>query len=124
MAAVQHRATTRTSNTDNSTTKTKSKATSARKSPATKRKRVSAETARAAAALKGLAVEAPAPSIEANEPGQFGRINVMDITPAEERGIEMEIVTAAAVLASGSDAVIMRHPEAIRTIAAMIGELV
>ena len=42
----------------------------------------------------------------------------------EERGIEMEIVTAAAVLASGSDAVIMRHPEAIRTIAAMIGELV
>ena len=41
-----------------------------------------------------------------------------------ERGIEMEIVTAAAVLASGSDAVIMRHPEAIRTIAAMIGELV
>ena len=87
MAAVQHRATTRTSNTDNSTTKTKSKATSARKSPATKRKRVGAETARAAAALKGLAVEAPAPSIEANEPGQFGRINVMDITPAEERGI-------------------------------------
>ena len=87
MAAVQHRATTRTSNTDNSTTKTKSKATSARKSPATKRKRVSAETARAAAALKGRAVEAPAPSIEANEPGQFGRINVMDITPAEERGI-------------------------------------
>lgn len=87
MAAVQHRATTRTSNTDNNTTKTKSKATSARKIPATKRKRVSAETARAAAALKGLAVEAPAPSIEANEPGQFGRINVMDITPAEERGI-------------------------------------
>ena len=87
MAAVQHRATTRTSNTDHNTTKTKSKATSARKSPATKRKRVSAETARAAAALKGLAVEAPAPSIEANEPGQFGRINVMDITPAEERGI-------------------------------------
>ena len=87
MAAVQHRATTRTSNTDNSTTKTKSKTTSARKSPATKRKRVSAETARAAAALKGLAVEAPAPSIEANEPGQFGRINVMDITPTEERGI-------------------------------------
>ena len=87
MAAVQHRATTRTSNTDNNATKTKSKTTSARKSPATKRKRVSAETARTAAALKGLAVEAPAPSIEANEPGQFGRINVMDITPTEERGI-------------------------------------
>ena len=33
-----------------------------------------------------------------------------------------DTITAAAVLASGSDAVIMRHPEAIRTIAAMIGE--
>ena len=41
----------------------------------------------------------------------------------EERGIEMEIVTAAAVLASGSDAVIMRHPEAIRAIAKMIDAL-
>ena len=41
----------------------------------------------------------------------------------EERGIEMEIVTAAAVLASGSDAVIMRHPAAIRTIAKMINAL-
>ena len=43
---------------------------------------------------------------------------------AEERGIEMEITTAAAVLASGSDAVIMRHPAAIRTIAKMIAALV
>jgi acetyl-CoA decarbonylase/synthase complex subunit delta len=38
----------------------------------------------------------------------------------EERGIEMEIVTASATLASGSDAVIMRHPEAITTIARFI----
>ena len=38
----------------------------------------------------------------------------------EERGIEMEITTAAAVLAGGSDAVIMRHPAAVKTIAAMI----
>lgn len=87
MAAVQHRATTRTSNTDNSTTKTKSKATSARKSPATKRKRVSAETARCRSSAEMAWRRSPAPSIEANEPGQFGRINVMDITPAEERGI-------------------------------------
>lgn len=42
----------------------------------------------------------------------------------EERGIEMEITTAAAVLAGGSDAVIMRHPEAIRTIARMIDALI
>ena len=41
----------------------------------------------------------------------------------EERGIEMEITTAAAVLAGGSDAVIMRHPAAIRTIAKMINAL-
>ena len=41
----------------------------------------------------------------------------------EERGIEMEITTAAAVLAGGSDAVIMRHPSAIATIAKMIAAL-
>ncbi len=43
---------------------------------------------------------------------------------AEERGIEMEIATAAACLAGGSDAVIMRHPDAIGAIARMIDELV
>ena len=41
----------------------------------------------------------------------------------EERGIEMEITTAAAVLAGGSDAVILRHPEAVKTIAKMIDAL-
>ena len=41
----------------------------------------------------------------------------------EERGIEMEITTAAAVLAGGSDAVILRRPEAIKTIAKMISAL-
>lgn len=83
MAAVQHRATTRTSNSD-STKTAKSKTTS---SSTTKRKRVRTATATPPAALQGLASEAPAPTIEASEPGQFGRINVMDITPAEERGI-------------------------------------
>lgn len=43
---------------------------------------------------------------------------------AEERGIEMEITTAAACLAGGSDAVIMRHPAAIKAIATMIEALV
>lgn len=43
---------------------------------------------------------------------------------AEERGVEMEITTAAACLAGGSDAIIMRHPDAIKTIARMIDELV
>ena len=41
----------------------------------------------------------------------------------EERGIEMEITTAAACLASGSDAVIMAHPAAIGAVAKMIDVL-
>ncbi len=44
--------------------------------------------------------------------------------PAEERGIEMEITTAAACLAGGSDAVIMRHPASVKAIADMISALV
>ena len=42
----------------------------------------------------------------------------------EERGIEMEIATASACLAGGSDAVIMRHPDAIEAISRMIDALV
>ena len=41
----------------------------------------------------------------------------------EERAIEMEIVTAAACLASGSNAVIVRHPESVRTLSEMIAAL-
>ena len=41
----------------------------------------------------------------------------------EERGIEMEITTAAACLASGSDWVIMKQPAAIKTIAQFIDSL-
>jgi len=44
--------------------------------------------------------------------------------PLEERGISMEVQTAAAVLASGSDAVILRHPKSVATISKMIKELV
>lgn len=43
---------------------------------------------------------------------------------SEERGIHMEIATATACLASGSDAVILRHPEAIKTVGEMIAALV
>ena len=42
----------------------------------------------------------------------------------EERGIAMEISTAAANLVGGADAVIMRHPAAIATIKKFITELV
>ncbi len=42
----------------------------------------------------------------------------------EERGVEMEITTAAACLAGGSDAVIMRHPAAIAAISTMIDALI
>ena len=41
----------------------------------------------------------------------------------EQRGIEMEITTAAAALTGGADAVMMRHPAAIRAIAQMIEAL-
>ncbi|MGI6217161.1 MAG: acetyl-CoA decarbonylase/synthase complex subunit delta [Coriobacteriales bacterium] len=43
--------------------------------------------------------------------------------PVEERGIQMEISTAAACLASGSNAVILRHPDSIATISALIADL-
>jgi len=43
--------------------------------------------------------------------------------PVEERGISMEIMTASADLASGSNAVILRHPQSVKTIAQMIKEL-
>lgn len=42
----------------------------------------------------------------------------------EERGIDMEIATAAADLTGGADAVILRHPAAIATIQKFICELV
>ena len=43
--------------------------------------------------------------------------------PVEERGISMEIMTAAADLASGSDAVIVMHPQTVVTISKMIKDL-
>lgn len=42
---------------------------------------------------------------------------------AEERGIAMEISTASACLTCGSDAVILRHPDAIKAIKHMIDAL-
>lgn len=41
----------------------------------------------------------------------------------DERGIDMEIMTAAAGLASGSNAVILRHPQSVKTISEMIKAL-
>lgn len=42
----------------------------------------------------------------------------------EQRGIDMEVETAAAVLASGSNAVILKHPVSVVTISKLIQELV
>lgn len=42
---------------------------------------------------------------------------------AEERGIHMEVETAAACLAYGSDAVILTHPESIKTTAQLVAAL-
>lgn len=44
--------------------------------------------------------------------------------PLDARGVSMEVQTAAASLVSGSDAVILRHPQSVATIAKMIKELV
>ena len=41
----------------------------------------------------------------------------------EDRAVDMEIVTASACLTSGSDAVILRHPTSVKTIAAMVAAL-
>ena len=41
----------------------------------------------------------------------------------EERGIQMEIVTASASLASGTNSVILRHPEAVTLISTFIGQI-
>jgi len=46
-----------------------------------------------------------------------------DWGPREERGIDMEVTTAAACLAAGSDAVVLKHPESIKTIYKMIDSL-
>ena len=46
-----------------------------------------------------------------------------DWGPEEERGIDMEVMTAAADLAAGSDAVILRHPESVKTISKLIKAL-
>lgn len=42
----------------------------------------------------------------------------------ERRGVNMEITTAAACLAAGSDAVILRHPESVGAISKLIKELI
>lgn len=41
----------------------------------------------------------------------------------EERGVEMEVSTAASVIAGGSDAVILRHPRSVDTISRLVREL-
>ncbi|MCD8078405.1 MAG: acetyl-CoA decarbonylase/synthase complex subunit delta [Lachnospiraceae bacterium] len=41
----------------------------------------------------------------------------------ETRGIDMEIATAAAVLAAGSNGVILRHPQSVATVSRLIREL-
>ena len=41
----------------------------------------------------------------------------------ETRGIDMEVVTASAVLAAGTNAVILRHPQSIATVSKLINAL-
>jgi acetyl-CoA decarbonylase/synthase complex subunit delta len=44
--------------------------------------------------------------------------------PQEQRGIAMEVSTAAACLAAGSNAVILRHPASVAAVSKLIAELV
>ena len=44
--------------------------------------------------------------------------------PAEVRGVNMEVATAAACLAAGSNAVILLHPDSVKAVADLIGALV
>ncbi len=43
--------------------------------------------------------------------------------PREERGVQMEVATAAAALAGGANALILRHPESVQTLARLVAEL-
>jgi acetyl-CoA decarbonylase/synthase complex subunit delta len=47
-----------------------------------------------------------------------------DWGPAEQRGISMEITTAAAALAAGANAVILRHPDSVAAVSKFVSELV
>ena len=40
--------------------------------------------------------------------------------PAEQRGIDMEISTAVSAIAYGSNAVILRHPESVKTVSSFV----
>ncbi|GHV20128.1 acetyl-CoA synthase subunit delta [Spirochaetia bacterium] len=44
--------------------------------------------------------------------------------PVEQRGINMEISTAAAVIAAGANAVILKHPKSIDTVSKLVAALV
>ena len=56
--------------------------------PATDKKPVrKRRTTKAKAAVPQVVGEAPAPIIERTTPEQFGRVNVMDITPAADNGL-------------------------------------
>jgi len=52
---------------------------------------------------------------EADAPAGWG--------PAEQRGIDMEVVTAVANIAAGSNAVILRHPVSVATVSKLVSEL-
>jgi len=44
--------------------------------------------------------------------------------PLEQRGIHMEVSTAVAALAAGSNAVILRHPESVAAVSKLIADLI
>lgn len=75
---------TKAEETEQAEAKKGAKATKTTRKRTTTRRRKAAQPTQVAVTAVG---EAPAPSIPVTEPGQFGRINILDVTPNEERGV-------------------------------------
>lgn len=75
---------TKAEETEQAEAKKGAKATKTTRKRTTTRRRKAAQPTQVAVTVVG---EAPAPSIPVTEPGQFGRINILDVTPNEERGV-------------------------------------
>jgi acetyl-CoA decarbonylase/synthase complex subunit delta len=44
--------------------------------------------------------------------------------PVETRGINMEVATAASLIAAGSNAVVLRHPKSVETVAKLVSSII
>lgn len=49
--------------------------------------------------------------------------NELNMGDAKKRGILLEAISATVLMLAGADVLVMRHPEAIKLVRSMIGEL-